>query len=308
MSDTDVPTLSPATQTPPLPYTLRQLECFLAVAESGSNRACSAHPQRFGLGRLRSRSPRSNGRLAQSCSGGVSVPWRDAHLGRNHDRADRASILTEGAELSASVGRELSAIVGPVRIGVLNTLASVILPASSLRCNASTPGSTSSTAPATWKVCWQLPIRGELDLVASFDMGMPPEYPRIAITVIQAMLVVAADHPLAERRFVSLTEVADEPMIMLDIVASRSHTLERMSSQGITPRIAHRTPDYELCRELVGRGLGYTLLMRRTSLPDTWDGTSSPTSSWIRRRVPPRSSWCGHRTRSHPAWPRCSPA
>ena len=45
-----------------------------------------------------------------------------------------------------------------------------------------------------------------------------------------------------------------------------------MSSAGITPRIAFRTDNYELCRSLVGRGLGYTLLMWRDTPRETWDG------------------------------------
>lgn len=286
MNDTDVAAISPATHTPPLPYTLRQLECFLAVAESGSiaraaialnasdsavSDAITALERALDAELIRRR--RSRG--ATLTSDGITI----VPIARR--------ILTEGAELSASVGRELSAVVGPVRIGVLATLASVILPRLIVAAQREYPGIRIEYRTGDLESLLAAADRGELDLVASFDTGMPPEYPRLAITDTQAMLVVAADHPLARRDSVSLTEVADEPMVMLDIVASRTHTLELMSSQGITPRIAHRTPDYELCRALVGRGLGYTLLMRRNLPPDTWDGTRL---AYLTLDPPPRTS------------------
>lgn len=76
-----------------------------------------------------------------------------------------------------------------------------------------------------------------------------------------------------------------------------------MSSRNVTPRIAFRTDNYELCRSLVGQGLGYTLLLKRDISPDAWDGgrvsvlpiTPRPRPvhilvAWPDRQLPPRAA------------------
>jgi DNA-binding transcriptional LysR family regulator len=164
-------------------------------------------------------------------------------------------------------------IVGPVRIGAVGTLAPVVLPRLLLRSQEQYP------AVRVDVVTGDLPelLRGldesELDLVLTFDIDVPPEYRRRALASTRACIVVAEEHPLAGRASARLDEVAGESMIMLDIDASRVHTLELMSSRGVSPRISWRVHEYELCRAMVGRGLGYSLLMRRPIDPRTWDGS-----------------------------------
>lgn len=273
MQDPRTPDIVAPQQTPPLPFTLRQLECFLAVAQSGSiaraalalrasdsavSDAISAMERSLGAELFRRR--RSRG--ATLTSDGLAI----LPLARR--------IVTDSAELTAAVGRDLSSIVGPVRIGCIGTLASLILPRLLIIAQQNYPGIHLEHRTGDLPTLLSAAASADLDLIITFDIDVPPEYERVTLASTEAMLVLPADHPLARRERVALAEVADEPMVLLDITASRSHTLELMSSHGITPRIAHRTPDYELCRALVGRGLGYTLLLRRDIPPETWDGRS----------------------------------
>ncbi|MGB8384951.1 MAG: LysR substrate-binding domain-containing protein, partial [Dermatophilaceae bacterium] len=43
-------------------------------------------------------------------------------------------------------------------------------------------------------------------------------------------------------------------------------------SAGVEPRVAFRTSSYETARALVGRGLGWTLLVQRTPVDLTYEG------------------------------------
>lgn len=283
-----------------LRFTLRQIECFLAVAEAGSIAkaanllnasdstvadAISAMERSLGSKLFQRR--RSHGATLTS-DGQTVLP-----LARR--------ILADGAELTAAVGRDAGAVVGPVRIGCSPTLASLILPQLIVEVGHRFPGidiqyQTDDLAPMIAKI-----ENSELDLVVSFDIDVPPEFESVQLSTTEAMLVVASDHRLADREAVSLSEIAEEDMVLLDILSSRTHTLEIMSARGVTPRIKHRTPDYELCRSLVGRGLGYTLLMRRQVSRDTWDGrrvvylpiepaprTVDVQMSWKQETIPPR--------------------
>lgn len=286
--------------TPPLRFTLRQVECFLGVAEHGS------------ISRAAFRLNSSESTIADAISGmerslGTKLFNRRRSHGATLTSDGRTilplarQILADGAELTAAVGHDVDSIVGPVRIGCSPTLASTLLPRLITETAQRFPGiqieyMTDDLGPMLEKT-----DNAELDLVASFDIGMPPEYESVTLSTTEAMLVVSDEHHLANRDAIELPEVANEPMVLMDVLSSRTHTLELMSSVGVKPRIRYRTDDYELCRAMVGRGLGYTLLMRRPVPLTTWDGgsvvyipiTPAPRIvevllAWPRGSLPPR--------------------
>lgn len=259
-----------AQRVPSLRFTLRQVECFLAVAQHGSiSRAAeilrasestvadAVSGIERGLGTELFRRQRSRG-VTLTSDGRTVLP-----LARR--------MLADGAELSSCVGNDVSTIAGPVRIGCLNTLASHVLPRLIVEVARRYPGIDIEYQIDDFATTLQERDTAELDLVVAFDNVVPPEYKSITIATTEPMLVVAADHPLATRDSVDLTAVENEPMVLFDVLSSRFHTMEVMSARGVRPRIQHRTSDYELCRSLVGRGLGYSLLMRRTIEARTWD-------------------------------------
>ena len=285
---------------PSMRFTLRQLECFLAVAEEGSiSGAADA---------LRS----SDSSIADALSAmerslGAKLFYRQRSRGASLTSDGLTilpiarKILADGAELTAAVGRDVSTIVGPVRIGCVGTLASIILPGLLVEVQRRYPGIQLDYHTGDYDSLLEMLEKAELDLIVAFDIDIAPDLESVALAETQAMLVLAADHPLADRAEVELTEVADEPMVLLDILSSRTHTLELMSAHGVKPRIGYRTVDYELCRALVGRGLGYTLLMRRAVSRATWDGrqvvyvpikprprTVEMQLAWLPGALPPR--------------------
>ena len=282
------------------PFTLRQLECFVAVAESGSiaraadvlrasdsavSDALTAMEKTLGC-RLFDRR-RSRG--ATLTSDGLAI-LSIAHR-----------MLSDAEELSAAVGNDASALMGPVRVGAVDTLAPVIIPRLIERMRIDHPALRLDFRTGDQPSMIDALERAELDLVITFDIDVPPELRRRSLWTTHACVVVSADHPLASRGSIGLEELAEEPMVLLDIFSSRVHTLELMSSRSISPRIAYRTDNYELCRSLVARGLGYTLLMRRAIQSQTWDGAEvtsleidpSPRTVqilavWTNRGHPPR--------------------
>jgi len=267
------------------PFTLRQLECFVAVAECGSiskaaevvrasdsavSDAITAMEK--GLGATLFHRRRSKG--ATLTSDGLAI-LPVAHR-----------MLNDAEELSSAVGRDAGTLMGPIRVGAVDTLAPVILPRLIELMRDRHPAVRVLFRVGDQPTLVTALASAELDLLMTFDIDVPPELRRRPIASTQAGVVIHSGHPLAGRESISLEEIADEPMVLLDIYASRVHTLELMSSRSITPRIAFRTESYELCRSLVGRGLGYTLLMRRSIDAQTWDGRSV---TWIPITPAPRT-------------------
>lgn len=252
-------------------FTIRQLECFVAAAESGSITKAAA-----GLHASDSAVSDSIGALERSI--GSVLFHRQRSKGVNLTSDGLAAlpvarqILAEAETFGALVGSGPAAVSGSVRIGAGSTLSSVVLAPLIRMASERLPAVkievvTDDLPPLLTKL-----DAHELDIVVAFDPDLPPDYPTRRIASSEAHVVVAADHRLAARESVDLAELAEEPMVLLDIAASRVHTLELMSSRGLSPRIVHRTSDNEFCRSLVGEGLGYSLLMRRSIDARTWAG------------------------------------
>lgn len=253
-------------------FTFRQLECFVAVAEVGSISSAAARLHA-------SESAVADALTAFERGIGTQLLLRRRSRGVTLTSAGQAALplvkelLGRASELSHTVsGDGNGRLRGPVRVGVLPTLAPSILPRLIRGFSDLQPDVEIQFALADQD---ELAVRlgdGDLDLAIAYDIDFSPEFPRADLLRTRADLIVAPEHRLAGLDEADLAEVADEPMVLLDIAPSRQHTLELMSSLGVTPRIRYRTDNFDLCRALVGRGLGYTLLMARRFTSETWDG------------------------------------
>ena len=85
-------------------------------------------------------------------------------------------------------------------------------------------------------------------------------------------VVVGASHPLASRRSVSLEEIADEPLILLDLPISREYFLSAYLSRHLEPNIGARSSYPDVIRTMVANGYGYTLANVRPRSETALDG------------------------------------
>lgn len=72
--------------------------------------------------------------------------------------------------------------------------------------------------------------------------------------------VLSADDPLAARRRVTLAELAERPMVLLDLPFTTDYFLGLFRAHGLEPRIAHSTRSSEIVRALVAGGFGFSIL------------------------------------------------
>ena len=101
---------------------------------------------------------------------------------------------------------------------------------------------------------------GVLDVAILYDFDIPRSLHCTPLRSMPLQVVVHTDHRLARRATLSLRDVVDEPLILLDLPKSRDYFLSIFGELGLTPRIVHRTTSFEMLRSLVANGLGYSLL------------------------------------------------
>jgi DNA-binding transcriptional LysR family regulator len=107
---------------------------------------------------------------------------------------------------------------------------------------------------------------GELDLALSFDYPSVPDtedrdLDRTLILTESMHLALPKNHPLAERRVVSLAELADEEWLCGSGASSCGEVVIRACRDaGFEPNIGFWSDDYGVMQGFISAGLGFTLL------------------------------------------------
>jgi hypothetical protein len=95
---------------------------------------------------------------------------------------------------------------------------------------------------------------------------------KIAPTRLPMMIATSAAQNGVLDPFGLLAELADEPMVLLDLPHSRDHSRRILTGAGVAPTVRYQSASVETCRTLVGRGLAYTVLNLQPKVPVSLDG------------------------------------
>lgn len=252
-------------------FTLRQLAYLTAVADAGTIAAAAADlrisPSTLSdaladLDRLVG-TPLTVRRRAH----GVSLTSAGAHV-----VARSRPLLAASRELMVGLRGEPGELVGPITIGCYPTLAPTVLPPLLHDFGEAHPRVDLHIREATHDQLEGRIESGEVDVAFVYDTLVPGHPRRERLFALPAHVLLAADDPLAQSETVRLEDVAPRDLILLDAPPSSAHTLSLFEARGLTPRIRHRTASYEAVRTLVGRGLGYGILVQRPANPASYEG------------------------------------
>jgi len=114
--------------------------------------------------------------------------------------------------------------------------------------------------------------RGRFDICLTYDLGLGPEFAFETLADVPLYVMLPVRHRLAARKTVSLLDLMEEPLVLLDLPQSRDHFLSVMRGRGLEPRIAHETTSLEMVRGLVANGFGYALMHSRPQSDRALDG------------------------------------
>jgi DNA-binding transcriptional LysR family regulator len=111
-----------------------------------------------------------------------------------------------------------------------------------------------------------------VELALTYDLGLGPDIKKEVLAELPLYAAVAADHPLAGRDSVSLDDLMQFSMVLLDLPVTREYLLSGFTSRGLAPSIAFRFTNYETVRAMVARGEGFTVLNLRPASGSTYGG------------------------------------
>lgn len=199
----------------------------------------------------------------------------------------RQSQGLELTELGASKLREARAILTQARsfatpdadgrarrmtLGYFSTMGPSWVPGILRQLQQGLPGCSFDLLECDLEEIPRLLTRGIVDLVVSYDIGIPPEMTRITISETPPHAILSESHPLAAQEGVTLAELAQYPFILIDLPLSREFLMVPFWQQGLSPEVILRTTSVEMVRSMVANGQGVSLLFTQPRHNLTHDG------------------------------------
>ena len=242
----------------PFRYTLRQLEYFVAVGKAGSIAAAGD--------RLNVSSPSISAAIAQlEAELGVALFVREHARGLTLTKAgirmmERTEFVLREAELLVTLAGELTGKVqGILSVGCLVTFSQIVLPGLRRNFQDAYPEVRIEQKELNQADIFSQLRRAELDIALTYDLDIPPDLEFCELHELPPYVVLSADHPYSGRDSLSLTELQDEPMVLLDLPYSSEYFLSLFKDEDLKPQVAERTRDMSVMRSMVANGFGFSI-------------------------------------------------
>lgn len=256
----------------PLRFTFRQLEYFVAVGDAGSIALASE--------KVNVSSPSISAAVSQlEEEFGHQLFVRKHAQGLSLTQAgqqflEKAKIVLKAGEDLNRLAIDISGSVkGPLRLGCLLTFAQLVLP--SLRRDFETlyPQVKVTQFELDQMELFARLRRAEIDVALTYDLNIPPDLTFSPLAELPPYALVAERHPLADRPAVSVRDLHEYPMVLLDLPFSADYFLSLFDDSGLKPNIAERTRDMAVMRSLVANGFGYSFANIRPKTDRAPDGS-----------------------------------
>lgn len=246
----------------PLRYTLRQLEYFVAVGETGSIAAASH--------RVNVSSPSISAAISQLEEElGVQLFVRHHAQGLSptlpgQKLLEQSQIILRQAAALRDLAGELSGLVrGPLAIGCLSTFAQIVLPGLRRSFLDRYEEVRISQVEGDQASLFALLRQARIDMALSYDLDLPNDLHFLPILDLPPLVAMSDAHPLARLPSVSVQQLAPYPMVMLDLPLSSDYFLSFFSRAGLRANVTERTRDMAVMRSLVANGFGYSIVNHR---------------------------------------------
>ncbi|MFD3619439.1 LysR family transcriptional regulator [Streptomyces sp. NPDC058676] len=240
---------------------LRQLEYFVAVADTGSMSAAAVrcHASQASISTAIADLERRLGvqLLVRRRAKGAFLTEAGSRI---LERAQ--AMLAQADELTASARAEEGRLAGRLTIGCYAALTPFLIPPLVDGFRQVHPAVDLELIEGQQEEMRQALLQGGCDLALLYAFGAQPGLSCTTLRSSRPYVIVSAGHPMAERKAVSLAELADEPLIIYSEPPAQQNADHWFSLAGAQPNVRYRTSSIEAVRSMVARGLGFATLIQ----------------------------------------------
>jgi DNA-binding transcriptional LysR family regulator len=252
-------------------FTLRQLEYLVAVGECGSIAAAAE--------RVNVSSPSISTSISQlEAEFGLPMFVRKHAHGLSLTQGGKQFVqqarvvLAEAARLNDLANAITGIVRGPLNVGCLLTIAQIVLPQLRRGFVTQYPDVAFRQFERNQAELIEGIRSATLDVALTYDLNIPSDLTFVPLISLPPYAVFGDHHDLSNRKSVSVAEVADYPMVLLDLPLSAEYFLSFFSISGLRPNIVERTRDMAVMHGLVANGIGYSIANIRPYADSAPDG------------------------------------
>lgn len=251
-----------------IPVNFRQIEFLLAVADTGStaaaSRAMNVSQPSVSLAITRCEDVFGHKLFVRIAGRGMALtPFGQRKIAQLRELEKQARSVLLGGD-NAPVLLEL---------GVFSTLGPRYGPQLVRRFKEAHPNTEIHIREGDLQTLFDWLAEGRIDLALLYDFGVPSGFAIIPLKIAEPYALVPQDHRLAKQTKVSPKELAQDPLILMDLPHSRGYFLSLLQNDERPTQISYETRSIEMLRSMVANGFGVGLLA--TDIPNdmSYDGT-----------------------------------
>ncbi|WOI57202.1 LysR family transcriptional regulator [Palleronia sp. LCG004] len=252
-------------------FTLRQIEYFIATAECGSITLASE--------RINISQPSISTAISQlEAELGAQLFLRRHAQGLSltpvgrETLAEAKKLLDQAQGLYLKVSEATGMVQGNLSLGCLVTFAPMVLPQVIHGFRAAFPSARVLPEVTDHEILLSKLERAQLDVALTYDLHVPDGFVFTPLAQLAPYAMVALTNPIAEQSAVTLEELAERDLILLDLPLSRDYFMGLFARAGLTPKVSARLKQQDVIRAMVANNFGYTIANIRPRSSDALDG------------------------------------
>lgn len=187
--------------------------------------------------------------------------------------AQSKRLLRDANELKSFAGKLSDHIFGSINIGCFTPLAPIVTPELCYGFMQSFPGVDVNVSENNQAELLSSLKKGSIDLALTYDLQLDSDINFTPLAELKPYVLLAENHPLSNNKAVTLTQLAEEKFILLDLPLSDAYFMSLFSINNVKPIIHARTKHIDVQRGLVANGYGYSLANVRPLNKKSLDGS-----------------------------------
>ncbi|PRY38806.1 LysR family transcriptional regulator [Umezawaea tangerina] len=254
-------------------FTMRQLDYFVTVADEGTMAAAAKrhHISQSAVSLAITKLERALGvqLFLRRKSRGIELTGAARHM-----LPEVRNLLAHAGEVQSAAQNLGQVVSGELALGCYPTLTPFLVPRILKGFPVEYPEVTIRLFEGSVADMLGRLLDGTCEMALMYDLGVGQDISTTVLYRVRPYVLLPSDHRLAVPGPLSLAELRDEPMIMLDMPPSSEMFREVLAAGGIDPAVRFTTANFESVRSLVASGAGYSLLLQRPSPETTYAGPS----------------------------------
>ena len=163
-------------------------------------------------------------------------------------------------------------VSGNLSVGCMVTLAPMIAPELGFAFTAKHPAAKLEITEGSHEALITDLRQVKIDVAITYDLAIADDIHFQSLAELPPKVLLAKQHPLACKNEITISELAQHPMVLLDLPQSREYFISLFEENDLHPDINMRASSQEVVRTLVANGFGFSITNVRPRSLTALDG------------------------------------